>query len=335
MNSKETMITIIIPVYNAGKTIQTCLESLVNQKTSRKYEIIFIDDGSEDNSLNIMNSMKNKGDISVISQSNSGPAKARNVGAKLAKGDILVFTDSDCELDVYWLEEMTKPFDDEDVIGVQGSYKTKQKGIIPRYEQYEIENSYIRYNRNKYIDAIGTYSAAYRRMIFMKYGGFNTTYKLASGEDFDLSYKMAADGHRMVFNNKAICYHQHPDSLLSYLKIKHKRGYWRVLLYGNHSDKIISDSYTPNIQKYQFMLVYVTIILSLLIIYNTAYLTIVILAFVVYMISCMSNMVRAFYVTPGMAILVPIITYLRAIVFGVGMIRGTFALINKDKKILK
>lgn len=321
------MVSIVIPVYNAEKTIGMCLDSLVRQKTSEKYEIICIDDGSTDISLTIINDFKEQGKVSVIHQQNSGPATARNRGAYIAVGDIIMFTDSDCELDDCWLEEMIKPFKDDKITGVQGAYKTKQKGLIPRYEQYEITNSYINYSKKKYIDAMGTYSAAYRRRAFMDYGGFSTRYKLASGEDFDLSYKMAEDGHLMVFNEAAVCYHQHPDSLTSYLKIKYKRGYWRVHLYGSHRDKIISDSYTPNIQKYQFILVYLTIILALLALIDEAHLYIVFSVFLVYIISCLSNMIRAFSASPGISLMVPIVTYLRAVAFGFGMMNGLFTYI--------
>ena len=92
----DRKISIIIPVYNVEKYIEECLLSLVNQNiTSDEYEIICIDDGSTDNSVNI-NKYKNIYDnIIVIHQSNQGVSSARNKGLDMAGGDYIWFVDAD------------------------------------------------------------------------------------------------------------------------------------------------------------------------------------------------------------------------------------------------
>jgi len=103
----EHGISIIIPAYNAEKAIKECLSSLTNQSLSRnKYEIIVVDDGSTDRTCEIAKKYK----VNVISQGNGGPAVARNRGAREARGDILIFTDSDCIADKDFIEKMIKPF---------------------------------------------------------------------------------------------------------------------------------------------------------------------------------------------------------------------------------
>jgi cellulose synthase/poly-beta-1,6-N-acetylglucosamine synthase-like glycosyltransferase len=225
------MISIIIPAFNSEHSIESCLHSLKKQSYKKPYEIIVVDDGSTDKTPDKVNEI---GGILLFKQSNSGPAKARNLGAKNARGNILLFTDSDCIADKDWVNEMLMPFIKKDVVGVQGRYKTKQKTIIPTFIQMEIEQRYDKIEKNKHIDFIGSYSAAYRRDIFLKFGGFDESFRAASGEDPELSFRIADAGHKMVFNSKAIVYHTHPTSLSKYLKSRFHRGYWGRLLYKKH-----------------------------------------------------------------------------------------------------
>lgn len=95
-----TKISIIIPVYNVEKYLAECLDSLINQ-TLKDIEILCIDDGSNDSSLEILNEYAAKDDrIRVFAQKNSGPGAARNLGIKNATGEYLTFVDSDD-----WLKE--------------------------------------------------------------------------------------------------------------------------------------------------------------------------------------------------------------------------------------
>lgn len=88
-------ISVIIPVFNSEQTINKCLNSLFNQ-TLKEIEIIFIDDGSTDNSSKILFDYASKYDfIKIISQKNQGPGIARNKGIKKAKGEYIAFLDSD------------------------------------------------------------------------------------------------------------------------------------------------------------------------------------------------------------------------------------------------
>jgi Glycosyltransferases involved in cell wall biogenesis len=88
-------VSVIIPVYNTAKYLPEALDSIINQ-TLQDIEIITINDGSNDNSLQILNDYAQRDSrIKVFSQENSGVAKARNVGMEYAKGDYIYFFDSD------------------------------------------------------------------------------------------------------------------------------------------------------------------------------------------------------------------------------------------------
>jgi len=86
-------VSIIVPVYNNELYIKQCIESLIHQETKVKYEIIAINDGSTDKSLEVLNNYKDQ--ITVIDKKNSGPGDTRNLGLSKSKGKYLMFVDSD------------------------------------------------------------------------------------------------------------------------------------------------------------------------------------------------------------------------------------------------
>jgi len=262
--------SLIIPAYNAEKSIITCLEFALNQSLPcDEYEIIVVDDGSTDNTAEIIAGYP----VRLFPQKNQGPAVARNRGATEARGAVLVFTDSDCELDCNFIKNIIAPIeDDPQIVGVQGSYKTKQQEFMARFGQVEIETRYRRMAKNKYIDFIGTYAAAYRKDIFLEFGGFDTGFPLASGEDTEFSYKLYENGYKMVFRPEAFVYHQHPTKLSRYLKSKFFRGFWRVRLYRKHPERTIRDSYTPQSLKVQFFSIPLFFLFIFLAIFNETWL---------------------------------------------------------------
>lgn len=88
-------VSIIVPVYNTSKYLKKCLDSILNQKY-KNIELIIINDGSTDNSLQIINEYKHKDDrLVLIDKKNSGQADCRNIGIDVSTGDYLMFVDSD------------------------------------------------------------------------------------------------------------------------------------------------------------------------------------------------------------------------------------------------
>jgi len=96
-------ISIIIPIYNAQKTLEQCLQSIFNQ-TFKNFEIIAANDGSTDDSAKILKKYQEK--ITIITQPNQGAAKTRNTGAKMAIGQFLIFCDADIVMKPEMLEKM-------------------------------------------------------------------------------------------------------------------------------------------------------------------------------------------------------------------------------------
>lgn len=246
------MISVVIPAYNAEDTIGHCLSALLDQSLPREaYEIIVVDDGSTDGTRDVVRRYPG---ARLIEQANQGPAAARNLGGREARGDIVLFTDADCQPIRTWIERMSVPFEDQEVVGAKGTYLTRQRALVARFVQIEYEDKYDRMARDESIDFIDTYAAGYRRDVFLANGGFDTSFPIASVEDQEFSFRLAAQGHKMVFVPEAQVYHLHADTLTGYLRKKFKIGYWKVLVHRRHPDKMIRDSHTPQVLKIQILL---------------------------------------------------------------------------------
>lgn len=115
-------VSIIVPVYNVEKYIKRCVDSLLNQ-TFEDYELVFINDGSKDNSLEILNTYKSNSKIRIYTQSNKGPALTRNRGIKLASGKYIMFIDSDDYVDSDYIEKYYNAVTEGDYDLVIGGYK--------------------------------------------------------------------------------------------------------------------------------------------------------------------------------------------------------------------
>lgn len=126
-------LSIIIPVYNNEKTLETCLNCINGQKTGFSYEVIAVNDGSTDNSLQLLNKFKKKYKwLRVISQENQKQAAARNRGLKFANGKLVTFVDADDLMDPNYIQQMIQPFMSNDglqwmICGIKKEFQKKEK----------------------------------------------------------------------------------------------------------------------------------------------------------------------------------------------------------------
>lgn len=139
-------ISIIIPVYNAEKTIRRCLESILTSKYE-DYEVILIDDGSTDNSAAIISDYVSKDRrLKMITQLNAGPSSARNKGLELAKGDIIAFVDSDDYVRSDYLEQLSRAFEEKkaDVVFFEFHRVTSDGVELSAHELPDIQPEYYK-----------------------------------------------------------------------------------------------------------------------------------------------------------------------------------------------
>ena len=233
--------TVVIPAYNAQQTIVHAIQAVLAQTYPGDIEIIVVDDGSTDRTGEMAQSFR---EVKYIRQDNAGPASARNKGASTGKGQFIFFTDSDCIAHRNWIEKILKCFSDDNIGVVCGSYGiANHQSILARSIHREILYRH-HFLMPRFVRAFGSYNFCVRRRVFDEAGGFDESYRRASGEDNDLSYKILKNGHRIFFAKDALVDHYHPTGIQKYLKEQFRHGFWRAKMYWDHPDMARGDDYT-------------------------------------------------------------------------------------------
>ena len=188
-------ISIIIPVYNASRTLKECLEAIFYSNL-KNFEVIVVSDNSSDNCVEIAMEFQCK--IIELAQ-NRGPGFARNEGAKTSEGEILLFLDSDVIIDREALNSVSDKFSDNEVNVIQGiySHKPTYKSLATQY-QMSYNCYYIWPENKKYASTLSTCCFAIRKKIFSELKGFNTNIRRASCEDEEFGYFLIDRGYKII-----------------------------------------------------------------------------------------------------------------------------------------
>ena len=154
----QILISIIIPVHNAGHTILRCLESIIAQ-SYQEFEVLCIDNGSTDNSYDICNKIAaDDARFKVMHYSWSNVSRARNIGLKTKRGDYVTFADADDTLLPDALENFYQTARDTNADIVKSGFETNQQGFIERVcindticiDQNDTLNMFLAIEENKY-----------------------------------------------------------------------------------------------------------------------------------------------------------------------------------------
>ena len=198
------MITVIMPVLNEADTITTVLDSLVKQ-THQPDEVIVVDGGSQDNTVSILESYKDRLPLRILHRPNGNISISRNLAVLQASHDIIAATDAGTRLDEHWLENITHPLLTDEQIQIVGGYyeidaRTPLQQAIGAIDS-RLSNQI---NPDKYLP--NSRSIAFRRAAWERVGGYPEW--LDYCEDLVFSYRVKiAYGMRDVFE---------PDALLRY-----------------------------------------------------------------------------------------------------------------------
>ena len=211
----EIEVTIIIPVHNQSRYTFNCLESIL-KNTNAPYEVIVIDNGSNDDTSQLLEAMEN---VRVIhNQENQGFVTACIQGAAAALGENLLFLNNDTEVTKGWLEALLEPLMDEKV-GVVGA-----KLVYPNGRLQETGNiiwqdgsgwNYGRgddpdlppYSYLKEVDYCSGACLLIRKELYLKLGGFDTRYEPAYYEDTDLCFAARQQGYKVIYQPEARVIH--------------------------------------------------------------------------------------------------------------------------------
>ena len=196
------MFSVIIPLYNKEDCIEKTLACVLNQSYS-DFEVIVVDDGSLDHSVEIVSSIRDDR-IRLIAQSNGGPAAARNKGIQNAKASIIAFIDADDIWKPDYLQEMSRLIDDFPDAVIYGL----NYGIIKNGRTIEKETSEFRGYVSKKWDFFPfffwTSACCCKKDAITKLGGFDE--RMMYGEDMDMWYRLLLEG-RGVLDTKIMAYY--------------------------------------------------------------------------------------------------------------------------------
>lgn len=209
--------SVIIPLYNKAPYVAKTLQSVFDQ-TFSDWELIVVNDGSTDNSLQVATEVVDgvsekfpAGKLNIISQNNSGVSTARNNGVAASHGEYVCFLDADDWWETTFLEEMDKLITEFPEAGIYGTNYFIEKNNVPKIAPIAFDDGF----KSGYIDYIQVYSRylcmpltsitiAIRRNVFEEMQGFNP--KLRLGEDFDLWLRIALK-YKVSMVNKPLAYY--------------------------------------------------------------------------------------------------------------------------------
>jgi glycosyltransferase involved in cell wall biosynthesis len=231
--------SIIIATYNTDFVLIQCLEALCNQSENNKcFEVIIVNDGGKTEIYERLKFFKKHLDIKYFYQQNKGPAAARNLGIKNAKGDIILFLDDDSEPTKDWLKaviEAWKKFPSFDGIG--GYTLNEVTDSIYCRVNSDFFNWYLeQYSNDTRYPFLVTCNAGYRKTILNKAGNFDERFKKASGEDRDLNIKISKIGGKLKLDKNILVYHDRDLTLQSFAKKHFNYGKAAYNIYALHPE---------------------------------------------------------------------------------------------------
>ena len=309
-------VSVIITTLNAGEIFDKCLDSIVSQDYSGKYEIIVVDAGSNDETVEIARKYKAK----VIIKKGINRAEGRQLGVDNASGEIIVFTDSDCVPTKNWLKNLVKNFPGCAAVG--GIVKSADmSSCLNRIEDWRIRKFYER--REKQVKYIPTWNAAFLKSVIDDVGGFNLS--LGVSEDVDISTRILKKEYLIIFDKEAQVYHYHRSTLKSYLNQNYLYGQGRAVLMKLHGfDKKIFLFFTLMILSL-INLIYILYIYIKNIPVGAA--TVFLLLFPFFIVSIFNPYsiplaIDVFLYGDPVFILIPFLEYLRSLVQALGFFKG-------------
>ena len=220
--------SVIVPAYNAAKTLPALLASLSLQ-SFQDFELVLVDDCSRDMTARIAESYPCR---LLRMTKNRGPACCRNEGAQAALGEILVFTDSDCEVAPNWLDRMNQHFRNGDVGAMMGRLVLRPSTFLgdsisalgfPAGGSIGFDKIW-KVDKEGLTDSLSSCNCAVRKSLFWKIGGFDESFPYAGGEDSLFAYHLKKAGCRIRFCPDVVAYHGARDSLRSFLRWQFRRG---------------------------------------------------------------------------------------------------------------
>ncbi len=250
-------VSVVVPTYNAEKTIGPLLDSLLNLDYP-EYEVIIVNDGSTDRTKEIVERYP----VRLINQPNCGASAARDAGFRVAASDIVAYVDSDVTVARDWLRELVQAFSDPTVAATTGQTIFLRNDTIASWLR-SLDIARRNAHRKRYTRLANGPNSAFRRAVLAEVGGFDPRWYHA--EDTEVSYRIVLKGHRIQYVPEAIVYHVPEEDWRNYLRKRYRdaKAFTRILArYALHAT--FADDFVSTGMKVQPPVFLLTVILGVL-----------------------------------------------------------------------
>ncbi|MDD4274563.1 MAG: glycosyltransferase [Desulfobacter postgatei] len=228
--NKSSLVSVIMPCYNAEQFLEESVSSVLNQ-TYKNLELIVVDDGSTDRSLDILKKIQTKDKrLHIIQQKNKGPAPARNKGLKNARGNFIAFLDSDDFWDLTFIEKLEKALSSKPELKLGLAYcgwqniglsANKSKPFIPPdYNQMNLSERFLEGCRWP------IHAPLIKKACFDKIGGFNEHW--CNCEDYDLWLRMSPFIQVILVPEVLAFYRHHEGEQVTKNRALVARNHWKI-----------------------------------------------------------------------------------------------------------
>jgi len=234
-------VSVVIPVRNAARTLPHCLEALEGLDP-QPMEVILVDNGSTDETPEFLRTFAqdhaSRG-VKIVQEPRAGVSRARNAGIRVARGDILAWTDSDCAPQPSWLRYLVEPFDEPTVGATAGRVLAASPSSIVELfcglYTFQTPNSPNR--AHQWTPRRGGYAGAnfaVRRVLAEKLGGYDEEVK-NWGEDYDFCARLYAHGFSIAYVPAAQVFHYNRATVRGMLHQAYGQGRSHPYLLRRHA----------------------------------------------------------------------------------------------------
>jgi peptidoglycan-N-acetylglucosamine deacetylase len=257
------LVSIIVPAFNEEVNVLKTIETLL-KSTHKNIEIVFVDDGSTDNTLDKVKLLfADHPMVKIFTKINGGKASAINYGIENASAEIVVCIDADTQLAHDAISELISDFADSTVASVAGNVKVGNKlNLLTRWQSIEYTTSQnfdrLAFDVVNGIMVVPGAIGAFRKSAVKKVGGFSTD---TLAEDCDITLKLLDEGYKVKTNNRAIAYTEVPETVAMFMKQRRRWSFGIMQSFWKHRKKLFGFSkpnlgwaVLPNMLIYQLLL---------------------------------------------------------------------------------
>jgi cellulose synthase/poly-beta-1,6-N-acetylglucosamine synthase-like glycosyltransferase/peptidoglycan/xylan/chitin deacetylase (PgdA/CDA1 family)/spore germination protein YaaH len=263
INKLQYPVSILVPAYNEQITSVKTVESLLKLDYP-DFEILFVDDGSTDKTLEIITqAFQDNPRVKIFSKPNGGKASALNYGIKQSQNNYLICIDADTQLDIHAIQRLMEYFTDDNIGAIAGTVSVgNEVNLLTKWQSIEYITSQ-NLDRRAFdllnsITVIPGAIGAFKKTALQKAGGF-TSDTLA--EDCDLTMRILKAGYVIRNCASAVAYTEAPETLNMFLKQRFRWSYGVIQCFWKNRDALFNKKYSyfgmvgmPNILLFQIII---------------------------------------------------------------------------------